>query len=120
MPPVSENHADKRLILESERTALLQRIDELTFGGEVDPTFDDDFSDRGLVASEQGENYALADTLRGQLNLVEHALARLDEGTYGTCEICGEMIPTARLEAIPATSRCIDHTAVAPPRRADG
>ena len=35
------------------------------------------------------------------LRQIEHALERIDEGTYGTCEITGEDIPRARLEAMP-------------------
>jgi RNA polymerase-binding transcription factor DksA len=39
---------------------------------------------------------------------VQHALARLDTGTYGTCEQCGEAIPVERLEAIPSARQCVD------------
>lgn len=116
MLDVSESHADIRQLLEAEKAELLRRIDELTVGGEIDLDFDEDFSDRGLVASEQGENYTLADTLQNQLNQVQHALDRMDAGTYGTCEICGREIPRERLEALPATSRCIEHVdSPAPP-----
>jgi len=40
---------------------------------------------------------------------VRHARARLVEGTYGTCEVCGKAIPEARLEARPWSSRCLEH-----------
>ena len=104
-----ENHDAHRARLEEEREHLLHRIDELTVGGEIDLEFDDDFADRGQVASEQGENRTLADTLQVQLNQVEKALSRLDEGTYGTCEVCGDTIGAERLEAMPSTARCITH-----------
>ncbi|WP_205341170.1 TraR/DksA family transcriptional regulator [Denitrificimonas caeni] len=39
---------------------------------------------------------------------VQQALVRLDEGTYGECEKCGEPISAARLEALPAASFCIN------------
>jgi RNA polymerase-binding transcription factor DksA len=106
---MSENLTERRAKLASEREHLLARIDELTIGGEVDLDYDDDFADRGSVASARGENSTLADTLQAQLTLVEKALDRIDDGTYGTCEICGDQIGAARLEAIPATNRCIDH-----------
>ena len=51
----------------------------------------------------------LADQLRGELDEVERALAKLDEGTYGKCETCGEPIAEARLEAMPAARYCINH-----------
>ena len=46
-----------------------------------------------------------------ELNDVERALARLDEGVYGTCEVCGDPIDDDRLADEPATSRCADHSA---------
>ena len=39
---------------------------------------------------------------------IEDALARLDQGTFGTCERCGEAIPVERLEAIPYARRCVN------------
>ena len=36
------------------------------------------------------------------------AIARIEEGTYGECEICGEDIAPGRLEAIPEATRCVD------------
>ena len=42
---------------------------------------------------------------------VEAALARLDDGTYGTCTVCGKRIEPARLEAIPETPFCLEHAA---------
>ena len=61
------------------------------------------------MASEQGENHTLADTLQAQLDLVQKALARIEDGTYGTCEVCGNDISPERLDAMPASSRCIVH-----------
>lgn len=106
---MSDLHATDRKRFQAERAELLRRIDELTAGGEVELDFDDDFADRGQVASEQGENLALADTFRSKLSKVELALSRIADGTYGTCEVCSRPIAEARLEALPATSRCIDH-----------
>ena len=106
---MADTRLDIRSGLETERADLLARIDELTVGGEVDLEFDDDFADRGLVASEQGENHALADSLQAQLDQVETAIARIDDGSYGTCAICGGAISTERLQAVPASSRCIEH-----------
>lgn len=106
---MSTSLGDVRAELERERAHLLVQIDELTVGGEIDLDFDDDFSDRGQVAGEQGEHRVLADTLQTHLDQVNRALARLDEGTYGTCSVCGETIGAARLETLPATDRCIDH-----------
>ena len=45
-----------------------------------------------------------------EINLVkkiEHALTRIQDGSYGSCETCGEEIPTARLDAKPSVSLCV-------------
>src|SRR5262245_9281131 len=93
-----------RASLEGEHAQLAAQLNELE-GGQ----FDDNFADSAQVAAEQGEVQALAGSLRDQLDAVEAALAKLDEGTYGQCEVCGNQISEARLEAMPATRYCIDH-----------
>ena len=43
--------------------------------------------------------------------VVNAALARLDDGTYGLCEVCGEPIADERLATVPAARFCVDHQA---------
>jgi DnaK suppressor protein len=93
--------------LSDERARLELQISALEPGG--GSSFDDNFADSGQVAAEQGENKVLASQLRGELDEVERALAKLDDGTYGKCETCGEPISEARLEAKPAARFCINH-----------
>ena len=45
---------------------------------------------------------------RASVKEVQQAIERLDAGTYGECEKCGEPISAARLEALPATPFCIN------------
>ena len=93
-----------RASLEAERTQRNEQLTEMDGGG-----FDENFADSGQVAAEQGEVHALASSLRDQLDAVEQALVKLDEGTYGLCERCQQPIPAARLEAVPASRFCIEH-----------
>ena len=93
-----------RASLEQERTNLRRQLAELT-GMELDHNF----ADSGQVAAEQGENKVLAAQLRAELDEVERALEKIDAGTYGVCEVCGEAIAEPRLEAMPATRFCIQH-----------
>ncbi|HEX2577696.1 MAG TPA: TraR/DksA C4-type zinc finger protein [Aquihabitans sp.] len=95
--------------LAAERADLQRQLTELDADGSAAPDFDENFADSAQVAAEQGENATLAAAFRDQLAQVEGAMARLDEGTYGTCETCGGPIGEARLEAMPATRYCIDH-----------
>ena len=94
-----------RAALEAERADLTAQIAE--HGGTVD--FDENFADSGQVAAEQGEHRALLGRLQETLTDVDRALAKLDDGTYGKCEVCGEDIGEARLEALPASRYCINH-----------
>lgn len=64
----------------------------------------------GDTASElqdADEQNALLDNSAQQRAEVVAALARLDEGTYGTCVDCGQPIPEARLEVRPEAARCV-------------
>ena len=56
----------------------------------------------------QQRDLALRDYERGQLTLVEEALVRIDDGTYGACRSCGRPIARERLEAIPWAPTCIE------------
>ncbi len=100
---------DLRAELGRERDDLRHRLADLTKDGDGALDFDENFADSGQVAAEQGENLTLAASLQDQLDDVEGALTRLDDGTYGTCEACGEPIPAARLEAMPVARTCIKH-----------
>ena len=101
--------ASVRSSLELERDELLRRLDELTTDGSAAPEFDEGFADSAQVTAEQTENASLAASLRDQLDDVERALGRLDDGTYGLCEECGEPVAPARLEAMPSARYCIKH-----------
>ena len=97
-----------RADLTAERDRLAAQIDKLE-PSTSDSRVDDNFADLGQVAAEQGENQALAAQLRQELAEVDRALTKLDDGTYGRCETCGEPISPARLEAMPAARFCINH-----------
>lgn len=55
------------------------------------------------------DNTAILKDLEIRYNEVLAALARIEEGTYGTCEVGGEAISEARLEANPAATTCVEH-----------
>jgi len=101
---------DYRQLLESEKGQLQAELAELGFadgGGGLD--YDPNFADSSQVTAERGEAEVLALQLRETLDEVALAIARLEEGTYGRCEACGEPVAPARLEAMPATRFCINH-----------
>jgi RNA polymerase-binding transcription factor DksA len=65
-------------------------------------------ADVGTETFEQTKGLSILEQVEAQLRDVERALARLDDGTYGVCEICGRPIEAARLEARPAARYCLE------------
>jgi len=68
----------------------------------------DDQAEVGAKAYEREHELALAQASRELLMQAERALARIEEGTYGTCESCGEPIGKARLQAFPRATLCVE------------
>lgn len=97
-----------RAALEAERASVAARAEEAEAATEGH-SYDDNFADAAQVAAEQGESRLLYDQLRRELDDIEAALGRMDDGTYGDCEVCGQPIASERLAALPLTRRCIDH-----------
>lgn len=59
------------------------------------------------TASEREIEFALGEHETAELNAIDAALKRLDDGSYGLCLACGTHIPSARLQAAPAALRCL-------------
>ena len=111
--PTTEPLPDYRDLLEHERSDLRRQLADLGHGEAGGLTYDANFADTSQVTAERGEAEALASELAEALGEVEAALGRLSDGTYGLCEVCGNPIPAARLEAIPTARRCMAHAAKA-------
>ena len=98
--------------LETERERLVHQLAELgadedgDLTGDVD--FGDAFADAAAATAERTETLGIVDALKHQLDDVDAALAKIDAGTYGTCEKCGKAIGEARLEFRPASILCVD------------
>lgn len=99
---------DLRAALEEEQAHLVQQLSELNFGDGGTLAFDHNFADSSQVTAERAEVEALGTSLQESLEEVRGALEKLDHGTYGVCESCGQPIAVARLEAKPAARYCID------------
>ncbi|HZY83354.1 MAG TPA: TraR/DksA C4-type zinc finger protein [Gemmataceae bacterium] len=70
-------------------------------------------ADVGTETFEREKDISILEQVDAELADVEYALKRLDDGTYGTCEIDGKPIPEERLEAMPAARLCLEHQAEA-------
>jgi len=101
----------RRQALEAQERLLRREIDELGADPDVDEVaFDADagFSDRSHSTEERSRIIATTRALRANLRDVERAQARVDDGTYGTCERCGNGVGDERLDAMPWALLCID------------
>lgn len=94
---------------------LTEKLDELleeairTVSGMTDQreTFPDP-TDRASLESDRNFELRIRDRERKLIKKIRDALERLDEGTFGICEACGENISEKRLEARPVTTLCIE------------
>lgn len=100
---------DYRALLDEERGHLVAQLEEMGFAdGGTGLDYDSNFADSSQVTAERGEVEALSNKLKEQLADVDTALAKLDDGTFGACDSCGNPIDPARLEAMPAAKLCMD------------
>jgi DnaK suppressor protein len=94
-----------RAALLAERSRLVHELGEA-----IEPPGQMTYGSQAAAASqvfEQQRDLALRERSSQHLELVDAALARLDDGTYGTCLRCGKPIAPARLEALPWAANCI-------------
>ena len=102
-----------RTTLETRRNGIRQQIASLT---EAHPTpvgaieasdGPQDFEEVAVDFLETQQEQSVQVNEQGLLTEIEQALERLDNGTYGKCVVCGDLIPEKRLEAIPWAARCV-------------
>ena len=90
-----------RAALESKRAELLREHDEnLAAGTHSEESFADPM-DAATRATEEVERIGLAAHERALLTEIDHALAKMSDGTYGVSELSGRPIPIERLRAVP-------------------
>lgn len=114
------NSSKARRLLEAERTRLeeVMGTEQLEALGELQTDSTQELSavdqhpgDQGTETFEREKAESIRVSTEAQLRDVQRALAKLDSGDYGICEICGKSIPDERLEARPAARYCIEDQA---------
>lgn len=97
-----------RGILQEEKRALLEEagktVSEMTSDGTNFP----DPTDRATQEADRTFELRIRDRERRLINKIQEALGRIDNGTFGICEVCEEEISVARLKARPVTTLCIN------------
>lgn len=100
-----------RARLEGLRAELLAGRENLPVGEEAEASDSgpgQHYADDGTDTFIRARNQALHGSADELVAQIDAALARLDEGAYGTCERCGRPIGAERLEALPYATLCIE------------
>jgi DnaK suppressor protein len=107
----------KKEDLEYFQGILQKQLDELVRGAgrtvddmteiETKTSFPDP-TDRASMESDRNFELRIRDRERKLINKIKKALEKIEDGTFGFCEVCGEPIEFKRLEARPVTTHCID------------
>jgi DnaK suppressor protein len=105
--------AELRAELEDEAVALRAEIGQAESDiaermGDSVVAAGDDEADASNKVAQREHDLALTQNTRELLEQTEHALARIDAGTYGVCESCGKPIGKARLQAFPRATLCVE------------
>jgi len=98
--------------LEQERKQLAEELEQLNVSNQLTERRDGspygkrEEEANGAAALEK--RVALQNRIKDTLVQVDHALQKIDEGTYGLCDSCGQPINPARLEALPLAALCVN------------
>jgi DnaK suppressor protein len=98
----------KKQLEERQRTLRNRVSSNETEGRSTDETNAQDIADRAASSYTKEFLFHQSNNERQMLNMVEGALSRIREGTFGECISCGNEINPKRLEAVPWTRHCID------------
>ena len=93
---------------EAQAAALKAEADSLA--REMEPgdiQFDEESGEGGTMNIDRERDLALSAQARAAVDEIDHALAKIEAGTYGNCERCGQPIPKARLKALPYARLCV-------------
>jgi DnaK suppressor protein len=109
-PTPDGRFGDVRTLLASKRTELLDRIAQFAASDPAETSnlnFGKRIGDGTTYAVERMTGAYQARTLYETVTEIEHAIERLDDGTYGRCLSCAAVIPAERLSALPWAALCV-------------
>lgn len=93
--------AELRAEIEEKDSELAEQLSDAVSGA------GDDVTDTSAKAYQREHDLALAYNTRESLVQSERAIERINAGTYGECESCGQAIGKARLQAFPRATQCL-------------
>jgi len=103
--------AERQRLEETKRAAIDLVAGSSEEADQEPSTRDQHPADPGAETYERERDTSVLQRVEAQLSEVDAALRRLDEGSYGVCELCGKPIGDERLEAMPAAHYCVEDQA---------
>ncbi|SLN27450.1 RNA polymerase-binding transcription factor DksA [Roseivivax jejudonensis] len=101
-----------RILADAEATLRRRRAELVAALGRIESALDEtpnpDAEDRATEREGDEVLEALGRSDETELRAIDAALARIAEGTYGTCQTCGDTIARERLAAVPTAALCRD------------
>ena len=98
----------KRDIVVKEIAETKERADEVLKNNSVNPIYSSHMADAGSDQQEMEKNYYMMDRENSYLQYLNRALVMIDEGTFGQCTSCGNLIKKERLLEVPHTRSCFE------------
>ena len=99
--------ARREAYLADAANATAAALDLNDEGAGQDIADEDGFGEGDTLSVERDRLALVAAEAQTRVAEIDAALSRVDAGTYGTCESCGQPIPEARLEALPEATLCV-------------
>lgn len=94
-------------LLERRRGLLERLMREVSATAEASSWGPSDIGDMAASNADQETLYRIGSLESDAVDQIDHALQKLDDGTYGICEDCGKRIPATRLRALPSAYLCV-------------
>ncbi len=114
-PPADRFLTEQRAELVAERASYVEQAESFRLEAEQlaedmepgDIQFDEESGEGDTLGVERERDLLLSAQARAAVDEIDRALAKMDAGTYGVCEKCGNPIPKARLKALPYAALCV-------------
>ena len=99
---------EKRNTVEKELESSREKADEVLKNNSVNAIYSSHMADAGTDQQEMEKNYYMMDRENKFLQYLNRALEMIQDGTFGICVTCGQLISKERLLEVPHTTSCFE------------